>query len=246
MKYFFLVIPLLILLNSNVLSQGNVNQDEIAWFDNTNKYQFSDKVFAKTELHFRRINFMDSWQQIMFRPQVHYSINDGINLGGGYSFFIHYPYGVRGVSNTGMENNLWQQLSISNKAGAFSFHNRLRMEERFLQLPVLENDVETTNSFYTNRFRYRLTMKVKLREKNEKTTSLSLFNEVFINLYDNFMIENFDQNWIGAGLSQEFSKSGSFHVGFLHQWVGRGDSFNYAEFFGLTAGINFKLDFRKN
>ena len=102
----------------------------------------------------------------------------------GYCFVETYPYGDFPVKATFPEHRLWEQIQIKSQAGPFEWVNRLRLEQRFSQLPVSDDTgaYEPGDAVYTNRARIlnRFSIPFKGKTIEDKSLYATVYDEVLI------------------------------------------------------------------
>jgi hypothetical protein len=214
------------------------------WNGIVGHYQLSDKWGLYDELHIRRANYLETWQQFLFRPGINYFMNDNITLTLGYTYIQTYPYGSQPVPTVIPENNIWQQVVLKHKTGKVSITHRYRWEERFSGKAVwdnLKNDYKISGTNYSNRFRYRLIIGVPLKGN----WSFTIYDELFVSIDKKIQQFNFDQNWITGLVNYKFTDKLKVSVGMMQQYVRKADGIHYENNPTIQLGIGYKFDFRR-
>lgn len=220
------------------------------WYFYVGSYRLSERWGLYNEFHFRRANVITDWQQFLFRPAVEFFAGDGVTLSAGYTYISSWPYGEQPLPIRIPENNVWEQVLLTHKAGKVNIAHRLRQEHRWSGNAVLndQSEWELDGSTFKNRFRYRITLNIPLAELNaEKETSLFLvlFDEAWVNQFDDLMPRSFDQNWIYGALGWKFNRNMNVQAGMLHQWIAKSDGVRYESNPCLQLGLFWSPDFRK-
>ncbi len=197
------------------------------WFFADPSFQLHERWSMGTELHLRREHWVLHNNSDLIRPYLNFHLNQSVVFTLGYTYLRTWPveplYGP-GSSN---EQNIWEQVTFKQElTGAFVSH-RYRLEHRFADHWDLENGYYIKDGTdFANRFRYRLSVDFPLPvDPGKPQLSIKLFDEVWINQYNNMMFKSFARNWFYAGLSWEFTPHGSVELGYIHQFDRKNNSF---------------------
>ncbi len=131
-----------------------------------------------------------------------------------------------------IEHRSYQELFSTHKYKTFTFNNRFRLEERFLE--------KIDNVALRARYFFRLTKKIKTLDK----FSLALNEEAFFNLNDadSGPQRGFDQNRLFLGINTKVSKNLSFDIGYQNQYIegriGSNNKVNHILFLGIISNFN--------
>lgn len=227
------VFPRIFSQTKNVENYANV------WLSNLNKYHLNNSFYVNSELHIRRVNGIKNWQQFLFRPAINYQFNNTLTGAIGYTYILSYPYGSQSAGIVIPEHNIWEQVSLSHKQANHKFSHRYRLEHRWIGKTTVNSDGSTSinGTRYAQRFRYRLTGSFPIT-KNGKFFG-KYFDEVWINLADNFMPESLNQNWLYLGMGYKFSPIGKIELGYMNQFLSYGNLVQYESNHTLQATISF-------
>jgi hypothetical protein len=208
-----------------VFSQNKiVDKNNNIWLSNINDYKINAKLSLSSELHIRRTEWLESWQQFLFRPAINYSVKPDVILTAGYTYITSNPYGKQALAVTTPENNFWEQVTLNHGVGKLKISHRYRLEHRFIGKTIFNGEgYEIKGTNYAQRFRYRATFALPLNEK----FSAEAFNEVWIVLADNFMPLALNQNWLYAGLKYKVNENTSVGLGYMNQLIKKGDGIHY-------------------
>ena len=217
-----IVIYLMLFLGSilSSLAQEDDNSSRFSsWNSITPKVKINEHFYAKSELHIRRTEFLEVWEQFLVRPSLHYTPNATYDFSVGYSFVRNYAFSEFSVPINANEHNIWEQVALSHKEGKFSFNHRFRFEQRFIDNIVSQTNgdfgIDGTN--YANRFRYRITISRPIFKISEdKSVSIKFFDEIFLSLDDGLEPTDLNQNWFYLGLSTPITKIISLGLGYQH------------------------------
>jgi len=229
------------------LHQYAVNHN--AWFMYFGDHKFSDRLGVHLEAQFRRHDWGASPQQLLLRTGLNYHFSPQVFATVGYCFVETYPYGDQPVRATFPEHRLWEQVQIKSQAGPFEWVNRLRLEQRFSQIPVSDNSgvFEPGDAVYTNRARILNRFSIPFRGKTIEDKSLyaTVYDEVFINFGKHVAANLFDQNRLYAAFGYRIPQVGRLEIGYLYQVILKPDGIKIEQNHTLQAGLSSTLDFYK-
>lgn len=180
-KFYTLIILLTFLLSNKIQAQETHGNPQV-WYLVLANHDFNDRWSVGNEFHMRYDDWHNDKQTLIIRPFVNYKIVDGAMATVGYSFVQNYPYGFYPAPDNASEHNVWEQITLNNAYGKVSVSHRYRWEHRFVEKLNVQNDgsVASDGFDYSNRFRYRLTVRFPLSEKY----FINVFDELFIKTDD--------------------------------------------------------------
>lgn len=189
------------------------------WFFLLNNYQINEKWSVGNELHVRQTNFLSDPKQFLLRPFVNYKPGESVVYSLGYSFIQTHPYGKYPLPDVKPEHNFWEQITLIQGVGKTKIAHRYRMEHRYQGNLVAQagGDYEVEGFKFSNRFRYRLTLKKPIGEQY----FMHLFDELWITLDDKFRQASYNQNWIYLGVGRKIAH-GNVQLAYLHQHASSG------------------------
>lgn len=208
------------------------------WFLLLNNYQLNDKINLGNEVHWRMTNVLSDNQQFLFRPYITYRNNETIASTFGYTYILSYPYGNSTREIPRPEHNVWEQFELFHGQNKWKFIHRFRLENRFSgQYDSNASGEEIINGFsFSNRFRYRITLKRDLSEK----WFFHGFNEVWVKTNNTFQNPSYDRNWIYLGFGYRFVTSGNIQLAYMRQNINAGvDAFEIHPTIQMTLQYDF-------
>lgn len=224
-----------------------------SWATYMGSHRLSDRWGVYTEYSWRRSGLsFDNWMQSLSRVAVDYYTKSGAQLSVGYAFIGFYKYGAQPISYTRNEQRTFLQLITSQQLGRFYTSNRFRLEQRWLQNKTLSDGNYVMNEddpfIYNNRLRYRYSVNVPLTKKTmeDNTLFLAMTDEVFINAGKEIKLNVFDQNRFITGLGWRLDKNRNIQVGYMNQYIVKGDAKKAERNNTLNLILNWGLDFRKS
>ncbi len=134
----------------------------------------------------------------------------------GYSYIRSFPYRSEVIQLARPEHNVWEQLTLKHQSGKRSITHRYRLEHRSQGVLVeTANEPKVESYAFSNRFRYRLTMKHPIGERY----FIHAFDEVWVRMNDDFGQGKFDRNWLYVGLGRKIKKGANIQLAYLHQSI---------------------------
>ncbi|WP_299678465.1 DUF2490 domain-containing protein [uncultured Dokdonia sp.] len=224
MKKIFLAL-VLVLITTSTYAQNNGEDDLGAWYMLFTNNRVSEKLSIHAEVQYRNYEFADNFNQLLLRTALNYHISDKAMASFGYGFIstdptFPEPDGEENIS----EHRIYQQFVLRNSVGKLKFSHRYRLEQRFIDNPLSGNDTQ-------HRARYFLRLTYPLSDK----WFLTAYDEVFINLQNEF----FGQNRLYGALGYNISKNLSTQVGYLK------NDFRVDTFDRFQIAFFLKTDLRK-
>lgn len=203
----------------------------------------------QTEVQVRRSEGLLHPQQFLVRPGFNYHFSDRLTGSLGYFFIETYPYGAYPVALRTPENTLWQQLAVASKIGRVDLLSRIRLEERFVQSPVLDGAGLPAHgpAVHTNRFwmLQRVSFPFRMTAAGPSRLYGFVSEEALLNFGRKVSANVFDQNRFTAGFGYRLSKALRMEAGYLHQLVLKPDGIRIEQNHTLQASVFAKLPFIK-
>jgi hypothetical protein len=216
------------------------------WMAYIGNFKFSNKLSLHTELQYRRNRFLQNAQQTLTRVGVQYQPKDNFFFIAGYCFAYTSAYGKQAPKAAFPENRLWQQFQIKFPLAKAEWVTRLRLEQRFSKLPVLNsnNIYEPGDAIYTNRVRLmeRVAMPFKGNNIAPNIWYGILQNEIFVNFGKKVGQNIFDQNRLFAGFGYRFNKMVRAEFGYMNHAILKSDGIkmehNHTAVLNIITNIN--------
>jgi hypothetical protein len=242
------IISLCLICTVSAQTARIVAQNTNTWFMYFGSHKISDKWGLHLEAQVRRSDFLSQSQQILLRGGINYHINPQTMLTAGYVFVQTEPYGKQPARSDFPENRLWEQLQLKNQVGSFEWISRFRLEQRYVQVPVLTGTTYAAgDAVYTNRFRILNRFSIPFKGKTivDKSFYLSVFDEVMVNFGKKVALNIFDQNRLYAAIGYKLPKVGRLELGYLNQMIIKGDGKTIENNHTLQVGLSSSIDFYK-
>lgn len=185
-------------------------------------------------------------QQLLLRTGITRALGSSLSMTLGYGFVETYPYGEFPVTAAFPEHRIWQQIQWRHKMERGDWTNRLRLEQRWSNLPqapptpaepVLYSWVST------HRFRVFNRMAWPLRgpEIRDKSVYLATYNELMVNFGRKVAANVFDQNRMYIGLGYQIPRAGRLEWGYMLQTLHRTGGFQVEQNHTLQVGFASRL-----
>lgn len=136
-----------------------VDHNTLAWLTYTGDHQVAAKWAVHTEVQWRRVQAGGHPQQLLLRLGGVYGLAKDVKLGGGYTYFVTYPYGhypIAGLGQPTPEHRAYEDVTFGAEYGRLDLKHRLRLEQRWLGLLDPARPTEVASWQYQNRARYQL------------------------------------------------------------------------------------------
>lgn len=228
---------------NHVQAQKEIVSQYHGWYMYFGNHKLTDKISLHTEYQWRRADWIKTWQQSLLRLGVDYRLNDAAVVTLGYGHIVTWPYGEQPVPEKFTEHRLWQTLTLTQRQERFYFNHRFRPEQRWLEGNVFGQE----GWVYRNRMRYRFLVNYPLtkKEMGPKTLFVSVYDEIFIQFGPNFDRNYLDQNRLFGALGYQFSSKGNVQLGYMQQYVVKGDGLEAERNHTLQISLTYNADFRK-
>jgi hypothetical protein len=197
------------------------------WVTHLGDHRLSGRWGIHTEAHWRRTRLGETWQQLLIRPAVNYSLLPDVMLTAGYSYYHNYPYGEYPIAFATDEHHAWEQVQVSQTLGSrLRLTHRYRLEQRWVGVwvPSVSGEGRFDHWAYLNRFRYRLaaTVPISHAKLERNTVFVTAYNEVFLQFGQPARVDWVQQNRISGLVGWQLDTRGSsVQLGYLYQTIGR-------------------------
>lgn len=233
-----------------------IDRNAIGWYTYNGDHKIAKRWTIHTEYQWRRIDFIQSWQQQLARLGTNYKLSERVKVGGGYTFLVTYPYGDYPVASMGvptLEHRAHEEIHISDQLGRLQLSHRFRLEQRWLSVESDVNPDRIIDWEYQNRARYQLSGSFPLAGPTTEPGELYLnfFDEIFIGFGRNVENNIFNQNRISGGLGYQIRDNLQLELNYLNQITQHPESdpvsgkpvfeINH----GFRLNLNYDLDFTK-
>lgn len=211
---------LIIILSSETYAQNRLSDHQaIGWYTYNGDHKLNDRWAIHTEYQWRRVDLIRSWQQSLARVGLVRTINETVKVGGGYTYFVTFPFGRYPQAENGVpypEHRLHQDIQLSEKYERLELSHRFRLEQRWLANQTDEsNPWKITGWDFQNRIRYQVAGEVPTVDDGE--WYLNFFDEVFIGFGKNVGQNIFNQNRLSGGVGYQVSEGFKLELNYLNQ-----------------------------
>ena len=125
------------------------------WYMYFGSHKLSKKWGIHLEAQLRRNEFVTKPQQLLLRTGINYHFTNKLFATAGYCYAITYPYGEFSSRSIFPENRIWEQVQLKNQLGKLELVNRIRLEQRFVNLPIAKDSGFASGpAVYSDRFRF--------------------------------------------------------------------------------------------
>lgn len=208
------------------------------WFTYFAQYKFSPRWGMHLDVQFRADDKVQRIRQSLLRAGAQYFVRPDLNVTLGYAYVNTYS---ASASNYFTEHRIWQQLIYNQSFGKNGMTHRLRLEQRFVENPVAENDDYSTG----HRIRYfnRVIFPFGKNPDAKAGPYAALQDEVFFNFASSGINKNvFDQNRLLVAFGILYQKHTRLEIGYMNQWLNPSageDVSNHMLHFSVLQTLNF-------
>lgn len=235
-----LVIVFVLLLTATAKSQ----QQFTGWLASFNTYKLDKNLSLHFDAQMRSTDELKNIQTILLRPGLNIHFSKKVIGSFGYGF-IQNRRMISTVIGEAVEHRVWQQLLINQKFGKINSSHRFRLEQRFLPVSKIANNMlEQDGNKFANRFRYFTRNIFPL--SNQTTFSKGFFagfqDELFFNIGNNAAVngKTFDQNRLYLSIGYRLNPKMDIETGYMNQYIsGRNKNFSNIHILQLAAYTRF-------
>ncbi|MRX40965.1 DUF2490 domain-containing protein [Flavobacterium sp. LC2016-23] len=223
------ILPIVFLLSFTspfLLAQKKTDQQTLTWIRYYNIFPLTEKWAIHSEFDNR--SFVNPVHENLFvlRLQGRYRATKTIDLGGGFAYFnvnTQDPHTDPDFSVP--EYRTQQDITFINDIAKITFHNRLQLEERFIQKATKTELLDDYTS--SIRFRYRLQSMFTLWQKDKRSIKGTISDEILFNYGKDNKRNTFDQNRIYAALRYHFNPNIGLELGYLKSFQRRSSGIDF-------------------
>jgi len=178
------------------------------------------------------------------RLGLSYAFNKSYAIAAGYNIVENWKV-LDNTRDNITEHRIWQQVTSTKSLGKTIFQQRIKIEERWIPLTIVENDrFKKTDNFLNSRFRHWVRWKAEKSKK--KVTQIvyytALQNETFLNMTGSSHANNkvFEQSRTYAGIGCRLKNRTDLEAGYIFIFgKGRNHEININNIFQLTSFIRW-------
>lgn len=208
-KLQYLILFLLFLSLRTASTFGQTKNEYAGWLAIYHKQKLAGNWGYLFDAQYRTDNQFSKTSAYLLRPGITYSVKKNQTAAAGYAFFGSYE-----DENSSRifyaENRIWEQYQLETKLGKATLANRLRLEQRFINMK---------SGGFSQRLRYYIRSQIPLVKTDssfKKGIYVALQNEVFVNIQHKERASNsfLDQNRSYISFGYRFSKKLDAEVGY--------------------------------
>lgn len=228
MRKLFLVAVLAVSLPGNAQNDRVNDFNYLNWLQTFNTISLNKKWSLHLEYQWRRHNGLKHWQQSLLRAGVNYRLHENIAAHLGYGWVETFPYGDYPIASAGTfpEHRIYEQLTLRQPAGKWTFTHRFRIEQRWLGKLKAGTDREIEGWTFQHRFRYQFRTQYPFRIKGDRQFYAVAADEIFIGAGKHLGVNIFDQNRIFLLLGFRLNNKFSAEAGYMNQALQQGRRIN--------------------
>ena len=227
----------LIFISLTLNAQKKITHTNLLWFNYNNTIFINKKWSIVNDAQLRTRDWASRWSQFAVRSGAVYKLNEKSALTAGFTWFgnVRYFNDAPVVAN---EWRPWQEASFQIPVRKVSFIQRMRLEQRFLQMVV--NGKKLSEYEFRLRLRYRFEFGYPFHKGK---FNIHAGNEVMVNI--NYLSDNrcFDQDRIFLLLNTKISPSTIFQFQYIKifQWQAANNILDDQNVFRFSIHQQFHL-----
>lgn len=207
-KFLLLTVLMLLCLITTTYSQSTETQFS-GWLALYHKQKLAGKWGYLFDAQYRTNKQFSNTSAYFLRPGITYDLSKNQTAGAGYAFFGSYE-----AENSSRifyaENRIWEQYQLKTKIGKATLTNRLRLEQRFINME---------EGGFSQRLRYQIRSQIPLEKVDstfKKGLYMALQDEVFVNVQHQERASNsfLDQNRSYISFGYRLSKKIDAELGY--------------------------------
>ena len=217
------------------------------WYIYTGTHKLYKGLGLFTQYDWRRENMITDWQQSVLRVGLDYKFNDMVSIQGGYVWAYSFLYGQQPIAHVNNEHRFYAQVVLSTKLNKIGLSNRFRLEDRWQEVYVKQTDGSFVKNGYKqlNRIRYTFSATIPLEKKKDYHWFLKCTDEIFIGFGPHLDKNVFEQNRLSIMAGYKLSSNCNFQLGYLNQYIQKGDGIHQENNHTLVAQVTYNLHFEK-
>lgn len=188
------------------------------WFSVSQNISLKNKFSIQFDSQFRTDAKWENAETIISRLGLSYALNKTYSIAAGYIFVENWKVLDKIRDNT-TDHRIWQQVSSAIPLGKTLFQQRIRIEERWISLLVVENNrFKKTDNFFNTRLRPWVRWTVPISRKQlTHGYYIALQNEIILNMTGGSHANNkiFEQSRTYAGLGYKINKHADLEAGYM-------------------------------
>lgn len=228
---------IILLLPVTSKAQHTTQHTNLLWAGYYNTMRFNKKWSLASDAQLRTKDWANEWSQLLVRSGLTYGLNNNFSVTGGFAFFKNAQYLNKDLLLKN-EWRPWQEIFYQLSLHEINFSQRLRTEQRFLQ--IVKNNQLSKNYQYIFRLRYKFDWQFPIKQNEIK---LLVGNEIMVNpgKINNSLF--FDQNRTSAGINFKMNSATNLQCQYIKifQWHSNTSVQEDQNVFRLNIIQQFKL-----
>ncbi|MCB0736373.1 MAG: DUF2490 domain-containing protein [Bacteroidetes bacterium] len=200
----------------------------------------SGNWYFHNEARFRLIDNFGNTQQWLVRPSIHFTPNNWLDIGAGYSFITNYPYLDYYTPRPMPEHNTWFQLTPKYENNSTFGLIRIRHEQRFQSFVCDCDEQEIAGWQYNSRLRIMPEAGIEMGK-----WKFSVYNEMFW-VIDNRSVTStgvfIHQNWLGFWANRKMNERLNISAGYMNFYLFTGQPASHESHHMFRLSFNYHIN----
>ena len=179
---------------------------------------FASTTYDAFDTHINNVYYPAADLQLYIQPSIIYLYSPNLNFSASYTYQRNNPF--RGIFTN--EHRLWQQCIFSVPVSKARWTNRLRFEERFIEIKASHKYPLSTRA----RYQIGLNFPLQGRTLDKHEFYLNTYNEFYASLSGS-KNATYSENWSYLGIGNDLGKYGRLELGYMLQTFVRNAQHNY-------------------
>ena len=198
-----------------------VDHNTLAWFGYMGDHQVAPKWAVHTELQWRRVNWLQTAQQVEGFLGAERELTSRLKAAGGGVYAQTHRYGDHPsvAGRPAPERRTYEELSLKTPLKRLVLTHRLRLEQRWLGARADQGQGDVQDWVYQNRLRYQLAGTLPLRGPalDDGEWYLTAYDEAFLGFGRHVTGNPFSENRLAGGLGYQASRRARAELLYLQQ-----------------------------
>lgn len=198
-----------------------VDRNTLVWLGYMGDHQVAPKWAVHTELQWRRVNWLQTAQQLEIFLGAERELTSRLKAASGGVYARTHRYGDHPsvAGRPAPERRTYEELTLKSPVKRLGLTHRLRLEQRWLGARAAAGQGDVVDWVYQNRIRYQLAATLPLRGPTLDNGEwyLTAYDEAFVGFGRHVVGNAFSENRLAGGLGYQASRRARAELLYLQQ-----------------------------